>query len=507
MTSFPGGGRPYRSATWDSGCTSTICGTATDKGSAIASVSVSVRSGTGSYWNGTSFASSTEVLLTASGTTSWSLPFPAGNFPTDGAYTVRALATSASGTTASSSNTFTFDRTAPVPWSFFPTAGTSYSAASWDAGCFNAICMTGTDATSGVLSFAISVRQGTGNYWNGTSFASATEVLMPASFSTLWYIVLPASKLPADGGYTVRGVATDRAGNTGSVSTSFTFDRTAPSVAFTFPAAGASYRATTWDDGCSTAGAGDLCGTASDATSGLASTTVSIRQGVGSYWNGTSFASTTEVLLATTGTTSWSRAMSAASFPADGSYTVRAVTTDTVGNTNTVSRTFTMDATAPAPTGVAMTNASGLLDPTVDEIQVAFSEALAVGTLCSTWSGTGDQSLGGTGLVVTITDNGTSDILTVTSTACTLRFGSINTGRDYVSATATFGGTSPSDSRVTWTAATRQLTIHLGAMTSGTINTVAQATGTVVYTANAAVTDVAGNLISTTPLSVVGQRF
>lgn len=127
-------------------------------------------------------------------------------------------------------------------------------------------------------------------------------MLRPAAFSTLWCIVLPAAKLPADGAYTVRGVATDGTGNTRSTSVPFTFDRTAPTMAFTFPVADTSYRPATWDDGCSTAGAGDVCGTASDATSGLASTTVSIRQGVGSYWDGTSFASTTEVLLATTGT-------------------------------------------------------------------------------------------------------------------------------------------------------------------------------------------------------------
>lgn len=507
VTSFPNGGHTYRDATWGAGCTSTICGTATNTGGGVAAVSVSVRSGTGNYWNGTAFASSTEVMLAATGTATWNLPFPAGNFPSDGSYTVRAMATSPSGTIASSSNTFVFDRTSPVPSGYFPVAGTIYSAASWDAGCFTAICISATDATSGVTSFAISVRQGTGNYWNGTAFASATEVLMPATLSSLWYIVLPAAKLPADGAYTVRGVATDRAGNTGAVSIGFTFDRTAPSMAFTFPAAGGSYGTSSWDAGCSTAGVGDLCGTASDATSGVASTTVSIRQGVGNYWNGTSFASATEVLLATTGTTSWSRAMSAASFSAGGDYTVRAVTTDTVGNTNTVSRTFTMDATAPTPTGVVMTNASGLLNATIDEVAVTFSEAPSVGTLCSTWTGTGDQALGGTGLVVTITNNGTSDILTVTSTACTLRAGSINTGRDYVTATATFGGTAPSDSRVTWTAATRQLRVHLGALTSGTSNTVAQTAGTVVYTANAAVTDVAGNPISTTPLSVIGQRF
>jgi hypothetical protein len=166
-----------------------------------------------------------------------------------------------------------------------------------------------------------------------------------------------------------------------------------------------------------------------------------------------------------------------------------------------------MDPTAPAPSGVAMTNASGLLEATVDEIKVTFSEPLAVGSLCSTWTGTGDQSLGGTGVVVTITDSGTNDILTVTSTACTLRAGSISTGRDYVTATATFGGASPSDSRVTWTAATQALTIHVGSLTSGTLNTIAQATGTVAYTANAAVTDIAGNPVSTTALPVAGQRF
>ena len=55
-------------------------------------------------------------------------------------------------------------------------------------------------------------------------------------------------------------------------------------MAITFPTS--SY-AGGWLAGCGTAGTADICGTAGDATSGLANVQVSIRQGSGAalYWN------------------------------------------------------------------------------------------------------------------------------------------------------------------------------------------------------------------------------
>ena len=239
-------------------------------------------------------------------------------------------------------------------------------------------------------------------------------------------------------------------------------------------------------------------------TSGLASTTVSVRQGAGNYWGGSAFDSVSEVLLAATGTTSWSRAFPGTSFVTDASYTVRALTTDNAGNTATTSNTFTWDTLRPSPTGTVLSNGSGVLNAGTDEVKVTFNQALDVSSICSSWSGTGDQSIGGSGVVVTYT-NATPDILTVSAAGCT--FGSLTAG-NYVTATSTFGGSIvATESRVTWTAATRVLMIHIGAMLTGTTSTNSVPPSGVTYTPSAAFKDLAGNLINTAGVVTASQHF
>ena len=127
-------------------------------------------------------------------------------------------------------------------------------------------------------------------------------------------------------------------------------DSTAPNASvLTFPAASGNYNNTAWNAGCATNG---FCGTASDSQSGIASVAISIRQGTGNYWNGASFGSATEFMLNTTmaaDDVSWSYTFAGASFPAEGNYTVRVVSTDNGANAETpgVSRTFKIDRTAP----------------------------------------------------------------------------------------------------------------------------------------------------------------
>lgn len=395
--------------------------------------------------------------------------------------------------------------TRPAVTVTFPAFGGIYSATSWNGGCTSQICGTAVDTGGGVASVAVSVRQGSGNYWDGSGFASATEVLVPATGTTSWTLAFAARNFTADGAYTVRAVADDGAGNRGVATATFTIDKTNPTVAITFPSAAGSYGIASWNAGCTSR----ICGTASDTGGSVASVAVSVRQGSGNYWNGTAFASATEVLLAATGTTSWTRAFPASNFPADGSYTVRAVATDTAGNTAAAFVTFTMDVTSPAPTALALFDGDGFVTPETDEVRITFSEPLKLSTVCSTWAGTGDQSLGGSGTVVTITENGANDTVTVAASGCTLRVGSVASGGDYVTATATFSGsTVAAESRVTWTAATRVLTIHLGSLATGTLNDkVQQPEGTATYTPNAAITDVAGNPVTTTPFSASKQRF
>ncbi len=141
--------------------------------------------------------------------------------------------------------------------------------------------------------------------------------------------------------YTV--TVTDLAGNAAtSANQTVAVDNTAPAVAITFPAS--SY-AGGWSAGCGTPSTADVCGTGSDASSGVASVQVSLRQASapGLYWNPatSSFSSATEVLMPATGTTSWSLAAASAWFTNLTSYTIRAVATDAASNTAAASTTFT----------------------------------------------------------------------------------------------------------------------------------------------------------------------
>jgi hypothetical protein len=151
-------------------------------------------------------------------------------------------------------------------------------------------------------------------------------------------------------------------------------DNTAPSIAVTFPADGATYAAAAWNAGCSpTAG---ICGTASDS-GGVVSVEVSIlEQSSGKYWNGASFVATSEVFNTATGTTAWHYPLT---LPPDGDYTVRVRATDGHGNTtaaaNYVTRSFTIDATAPTATVAAASSSPTNTQPI--DYDVTFSEPVS----------------------------------------------------------------------------------------------------------------------------------
>jgi parallel beta-helix repeat protein len=143
--------------------------------------------------------------------------------------------------------------------------------------------------------------------------------------------------LSGDGAQTV--AATDSAGNT--MTAVYLLDDTAPTVATTFATDGSTYTATQWNAGCPTAG---LCGTASDSGgSGVASVQVSIeRDSDGRYWNGTSFAGSSQAYLDATGTGAWSYPLPASALDDHVSYTVDVRSTDNAGNTSAASTlTFT----------------------------------------------------------------------------------------------------------------------------------------------------------------------
>ena len=356
-TTFPAASGEYNATGWAAGCgTVGLCGTYSDgTGSGVAQVQVSIRQGAGNYWNGTSFASGAEVWnnSTVAGG-NWSYAFAGGSFPADGNYTVRVRAVDAvANTEAPSSRTFTYDTTNPSALFTFPTSGGDYTDTAWNAGCgTNGFCGTYSDSLSGVQVVQVSIqRLSNGLYWNGTSFASASEAYQTASLAGgNWSLSFPAANFPADGQYTVHVRARDDAQNTETgPSRTFRIDNTAPASTVTFPASAGTYNTSGWNAGCATNG---FCGTHSDGGSGVAQVQVSIRQGAANYWNGTSFGSGAEVWnTATLAGGNWSLTFPAASFPADGSYTVRVRATDAAGNVETPSsRSFTIDRSAPQTT-------------------------------------------------------------------------------------------------------------------------------------------------------------
>jgi hypothetical protein len=125
---FPVAKGVYSSSTWAKGCSTTgICGTAADP-SGVKSVAVGIlQASSGKYWNGSSFSSSSLVLNTATGTTSWDYPLAV---PPTGTYTLYVGATDDLGNTTPSSQylTATFFIGVPSPNAIAEYSGSPQSA-------------------------------------------------------------------------------------------------------------------------------------------------------------------------------------------------------------------------------------------------------------------------------------------------------------------------------------------------------------------------------------------
>jgi Bacterial Ig-like domain len=272
---------------------------------------------------GTVNGSPTPVPVPTGGAASVTVTIPAGT--SEGPHTVYAVA-SPSGESASVA--VTVDDTPPPA----PTITSNVAANSSSTSA----TFSFTDAEAGV-SFSCRL--------DGGGFSTCAS---PTTYTGL-----------ADGSHTFEAKARDAAGNEATASFTWTVDTTAPTAAVTFPASGAIYNTSTYNAGCGTAATGDFCGTAADSGgAGVSSVEVSIRRGTGNYWNGSSFSSGSELFFAATGTTSWSYVFAGANFPADGSYTIRARTTDAAGNIGTsAASTFTISADTTAPPTPEITSA------------------------------------------------------------------------------------------------------------------------------------------------------
>jgi hypothetical protein len=422
------------------------------------------RASTSLFWNGTSFGSVTEVFIPAAGTTSWSYAMSAASFPTEESYTVHARATNNVGLTGFDTTTVTIDRTAPAA----PTIGSG---------------PTGT--TAGADTFAFTGEAGA-TFECRLDAGSWTACTSPKTNGVL-----------ADGSHTFDVHAVDGAGNVGAAaSRTWTTDGTAPASVTTFPVAATRYNNTTYNAGCGTATTSDICGSASDASSGVSKVEISVlRASTGLYLTGTTFTAASQNWITATGTTSWSYALAAATFPGDGTYTLFVRATDAVGNIGTTSTAFIIDRTQPTAVGFSTTNVSTVskIDPG-DSFTLTYSEAIAPGSIIAGWNGTTPQNVvvhgGGNGQAI--------DKLTIYNSGNTalLPLGTLSLGRtDYVGGNRTFG-LAGSAILSTITMSGSSLTITLG--TASALTTAAAGTGNVSWTPSALATDLAGNAAATT---------
>jgi hypothetical protein len=158
-----------------------------------------------------------------------------------GSHAFKVQAISGGKTSAAASYAWTIDTTPPTVSISFPANKHVYGESEWNKGCSAGpgLCGSATDQ-HGVSSVIVSIQQGSGNWWGGSSFNksseyfNATTLAAPAANSTGWRYPL---SLPANGSYTVHLRATDGLGNTtaaaSQLATTFTIDTTPPTPSIT----------------------------------------------------------------------------------------------------------------------------------------------------------------------------------------------------------------------------------------------------------------------------------
>ncbi len=209
---FPSSGGFYNSAGWG-GPAGSITGTADDHGgSGVSAVAVSVQdtsAGTCADATG-AFGHSCPNYVAASGTTSWSFAEAASNLTNGHSYTVTVETTDNLNNTNPSAATasWTYDTAAPTATVTFPAAA-YYNAVGWDA--TGGISGAADDhGGSGLGQVGVAIEDATtGNYYDGTGFASSSIIYQPAGGTSSWNYPLASSKLTNGHSYQVTVETTD----------------------------------------------------------------------------------------------------------------------------------------------------------------------------------------------------------------------------------------------------------------------------------------------------------
>jgi hypothetical protein len=294
------------------------------------------------------------------------------------------------------------------------------------------------------------------------------------------------------GTYSIKYFSVDAAGNAEAVKTAGTqirIDTSVPTNTMQFPADGGRYNSTTWSGGGCSAGSARICGSAADTGSGVGSNRVSVQRSSDNRWWSGSTWQTSQTSVTASGTTSWNIQLATNQLSNGVTYTVTAWTLDTAGNqsANTV-RTFVYDTSGPSPTGssITTTNKNGAVN-VGDTFSVTFNEALNPSSVPTSSTLQLIRSNGTTSYNISgVTDGnestGGSGYLTSSFTSRTLNYaGSVALSNNNTTITFTVTGTCTGSS-------------------CGSAST-SPSSGTIQYTANTSLRDLAGNAPSTSTVS------
>jgi chitinase len=323
---------------------------------------------------------------------------------------------------------------------------------------------TATDAHSGVASVRYE-SSSNGTTW--TELCTATASPFSCSYDT--------TKL-ANGTYSFRAVATDKAGNstTSATLTGKIVSNTVSTISLATP---------------SPYLRGSIPLTATTSTNGKI-TNVRFEQSLAGANSWTAIATTTST--SATYTTSWNTA------GLNGTYDLRAVLTDSDGNTvisNVVANRH-VDNIAPKGVDIQTTNGgvAGRIDAG-DTIVYTYSEQMDLSSIYAGWSGTATAGSARVGGVFTAN----SQLFEVTSPA-SVRLGSVDLNTYYTLFTET-GDVSMTASTVTTGGVARTVVVVkiVSGFGSGT-----SATANMIWTPSASATDLAGNPTSTASVTETG---
>ena len=220
---------PTTGSTFGGNWGGSISGTSSPaSGTTVSSVKVSIQQGSGSCWTGIGnhWTAACPNYVPITGTVSnWTLSLPIGDLNSVNTYNITAQATDSLSISATTTSSFIYNVSPPVPSPPAVAAQHTYvnGAVTW------------TNGQSASLSDTVTAGAGTVNsvsyYWCTTSSCSSSgNFIGTSTVGAPWAV--PWSSLPAgDGVYYVVAVATDSLSNTGtSTATQVGIDRTPPTV-------------------------------------------------------------------------------------------------------------------------------------------------------------------------------------------------------------------------------------------------------------------------------------